>query len=142
MKISIESYNRIKSAIHPNIRNQIDKFKQGEYYVFPNYHGCNKKNQNGTRKKINYRKGNFCIFGTDWLYWKDIKDININKLPYKIYLTRYGGANYGINRLITIKNPDQWFDWDKKQFFHKRNWSIGQYLIRNTVINLYNRKLL
>ena len=99
MKIPIESFNRIKSVIHPNIRNN-----------------------------------------NDWLYWKDLKDININKLPYKIYLTRYGGSNYGINRLITIKNPNQWFDWDKKQFFHKRNWSFGQYLIKNTVINLCNRK--
>ena len=44
MKISIESYNRIKSAIHPNIRNEIDKFKQGEYYVFPKYHGCKTRN--------------------------------------------------------------------------------------------------
>ena len=103
--------------------------------------GVKKKNRNGTRKKVNYRKGNFCISGTDWLYWKDVKDINIDKLPYKIYLTRYGGSNYGINRLITIKNPDQWFDWDQKNFFHKRNWSIGQYLIKNTVINLYKLKL-
>ena len=36
-EIPIESFNRIKSAIHPNIRNHIEKFKQGEYYVFPNY---------------------------------------------------------------------------------------------------------
>ena len=140
MKIPIESFNKIKNAIHPNIRNNIEKLKQGDYYVLPNYHGCSIKNRNGTRKKINYRKGNFCKLATDWLYWKDLKDININKLPYKIYLTRYGGSNYGINRLITIKNPNQWFDWDKKQFFTKRNWSFGQYLIKNTVLNLCNRK--
>ena len=140
MKIPIESFNKIKSAIHPNIRNNIEKFKQGDYYVLPNYHGCGIKNRNGTRKKINYRKGKLCKLATDWLYWKDLKDININKLPYKIYLTRYGGSNYGINRLLTIKNPNQWFHWDKKQFFHKRNWSFGQYLIKNTVLNLCNWK--
>ena len=44
MKISIESFNRIETAVHPNIRKQIEKFKQEEYYVFPNYHGYNKKN--------------------------------------------------------------------------------------------------
>ena len=37
MKITIESFNRIKSAIHPNIRNKIEKFKQGEYYVLPKW---------------------------------------------------------------------------------------------------------
>ena len=52
MQIPIESFNRIKSAIHPNIRNNIEKFKQGDYYVLPNYHGCTIKNRNGTRKKI------------------------------------------------------------------------------------------
>ena len=66
MKIPIESFNRIKSAIHPNIRNNIEKFKQEEYYVLLNYHGCRKKNCNRTRKKINYRKGNFCKLATDW----------------------------------------------------------------------------
>ena len=137
MKISSESFNRIKSAVHRNIRKQIENFKQGEYYVFPNYHGCNKRNRNGTRKKINYRQGNFCILGTDSLYWKNVKDININKLPYKIYFTRYGGANYEVNRLITIKNPDQWFDWDKKQYFHKRKWDIGQYLIEKSAFRTY-----
>ena len=140
MKIPIESFNRIKSAIHPNLRNNIENFRKGEYYLLPNYHGCNKKNRNGTRKKINYRRGNLCVLGTEWLYWKKLKDINIDKLPYKIYLTRYGGSNYGINRLITIKNPDQWFDWDRKQFFHKGNWGIGQYLTKNTVTRLYNRE--
>ena len=137
MKISIESFNRIKTAVHPNIRKQIEKFTQGEYYVFPNYHGCNKRNQNGTRKTINYRQGNLCNLGTDSFYWKNMKDININKLPYKIYFTRYGGANYGVNRLITIKNPDQWFDWDKKRYFHKRKWGIGQYLIEKSVFRTY-----
>ena len=87
-------------------------------------------------KKINYRKGTTCILGTDWLYWKDLKDINIKKLPYKIYLTRYGGINYGINRLITIKNPNQWFNWDQKQYFDKRKWDIGQYVKENTKIKL------
>ena len=140
MKIPIESFNRIKSAIHPNLRNNIEKFRKGEYYLLPSYHGCNKKNRNGTRKKINYRKGNLCVLGTEWLYWKNLKDINTDKLPYKIYLTRYGGSNYGINRLITIKSPDLWFDWDRKQFFHKRNWNIEQYLTKNTVTNLYNRE--
>ena len=128
MKISIESYNRIKSAIHPNIRKQKENFKQEQYYVFPNYHGCNKKNRNDTRKKINYRQGNFCILGTDSLYWKNTNNINIKKLPYKIYFTRYGGTNHGINRLITIKNPNLWFDWDKKQYFNKRKWCISSYL--------------
>ena len=66
-----------------------------------------------------------------------MKDINIEKLPYKIYFTRYGGVNYGINRLITIKNPDKRFDWDKKRYFHKRKWGIGQYLIEKSVFRTY-----
>ena len=114
MRISIETYNRIKSAIHPNIRKIIKNFKEENYYVFPKFHGCNKINRNGTRKKVNYRQGHFCILGTDSLYWKKLKYINIKKLPYKLYFTRYGGANHDKNSLITIKNPNQWFDWDKK----------------------------
>ena len=54
-----------------------------------------------------------------------MKDINIKKLPYKIYFTRYGGANYGMNRLITVKNPNH---------FHKRKWGIGLYLFEKKCI--------
>ena len=57
MKISIESFNRIKTAVHPNIRKQIEKFKQEEYYVFPNYHGCNKKIEMEQGKKLTIDKG-------------------------------------------------------------------------------------
>ena len=57
MKISNESFNRIKTAVHPNIRKQIEKFKQGEYYVFPNYHDCNKKIEMEQGRKLTIEKG-------------------------------------------------------------------------------------
>ena len=122
MTFSVDVYNRIESAIHPNISNKIHKFKQGNYYVFPTFHGCNFKNRNGSRKRINYKVGNMCVSPTENIYWKDIANINKKKLPYKIYFTRYGYLNYGINSFITRKNG-KWFDCDKKRYFDKSKWN-------------------
>ena len=42
MKFSEDTYKRLKSIIHPNLRKNIEKFRIDNYFVFPNYHGCGK----------------------------------------------------------------------------------------------------
>ena len=51
MRMSEETYERLKSVFHPKIRKNIEKFKQENYYIFPSYHGCGKRNRNGVNKK-------------------------------------------------------------------------------------------
>ena len=89
MRFSVETYKRLKSIIHPNIRMNIERFRIDDYYVFPTYHGCTKRNRNGTNKKINYRLGEICATPTEKLNWKSLYDINWKNLPNKIYFTRY-----------------------------------------------------
>ena len=60
MRISKESYERLKSVFHPKIRKNIERFKQENYCIFPSYHGCGKRNRNGVNKKINYVVGEMC----------------------------------------------------------------------------------
>ena len=43
MRISEKTYERLKSVFHPKIRKNIKKFKQEHYYIFPSYHGCEKR---------------------------------------------------------------------------------------------------
>ena len=57
MTFSEQTYEKMKSIIHPKLRKNIDNFKIDGYYVFPHYHNCGKRNRNGTNKKINYRIG-------------------------------------------------------------------------------------
>ena len=120
MRISKESYERLKSVFHPKIRKSIEKFKQENYYVFPSYHGCGKKNRNGVNKKINYAVGEMCNSPTYKLSLKPMNEIKWKHLPHKIYWTR-NGARFGMNNFAKCKGT-QWFDWDKKQYFEKRLW--------------------
>ena len=72
--------------IHPNLMWSIDCYKKDNYYVFPTYHGCNYKNKNCTRKRIDYKSGEQCIRPIDIPYWTKTKQKYKNKS--KVYFTR------------------------------------------------------
>ena len=72
--------------IHPNLMWSIDCYKKDNYYVFPTYHGCNYKNKNCTRKRIDYKSGEQCIRPIDIPYWTKTKQKYKNK--GKVYFTR------------------------------------------------------
>ena len=72
--------------IHPNLMWSIDCYKKDNYYVFPTYHGCNYKNKNCTRKRIDYKSGEQCIRPIDIPYWTKTKEKYKNK--GKVYFTR------------------------------------------------------
>ena len=120
MRMSEETYERLKSIFHPKIRKNIGKFKKENYIIFPLYHGCGKRNRNGTNKKINYAVGEMCKSATYLLSSKSINDLKWKHLPHKIYFTRYGGQ-YGLNNFAKRKGG-KWFDWDKKEFLDKKPW--------------------
>ena len=72
--------------IHPNLMWSIDCYKKDNYCVFPTYHGCNYKNKNCTRKRIDYKSGEQCIRPIDIPYWTKTKQKYKNK--GKVYFTR------------------------------------------------------
>ena len=72
--------------IHPNLMWSIDCYKKDNYYVFPTYHGCNYKNKNCTRKRIDYKSGEQCIRPIDIPCWTKTKQKYKNK--GKVYFTR------------------------------------------------------
>ena len=119
MRMSEETYERLKSVFHSKLRRNIRKFKQENYFIFPLYHGCGKKNRNGTNKKINYSVGEMCISPTYSLLPK-VNNIKLKYLPQRIYFTRYGGQ-FGMKNFAKTKGK-KWFDWDKGQFFERELW--------------------
>ena len=119
MRMSEKTYERLKSVFHLKLRKNIDKFKEGNYFIFPLYHGCGKRNRNGTNKKINYSVGEICISPTYGLLPKT-NNTKLKYLPQKIYFTRYGGQ-FGMNNFAKTKGK-KWFDWDKGQFFEREHW--------------------
>ena len=126
MRFSEEIFERLKSIFHPKLRKNIEKFKIENYFIFPHYHGCGKRNRNGTNKKINYKIGEICKKPTDYLNWKSMNDIPWENIQHKIYLTRYG-SNYGMNNFAKNKGR-QWFDWDKKQYIDRSHWIVPENL--------------
>ena len=48
---------KILKYLHPNIVSNIDRYKEGWYYLFPSHYGCRYRNRKGTRKRIQYNKG-------------------------------------------------------------------------------------
>ena len=59
----LETYKKFENIIHPNLKANIDHY--GDQIFLPVYHGCRLNNRNGTRKKIDYKRGQQCLFGTN-----------------------------------------------------------------------------
>ena len=83
MFFSVEGFNRFKNMLHPNIVKNANKYLKNGCYHLPTYHGCGKKNRNGTNKEIDYKRGEYCFFPTEKKYWKK------KRIQRKVKFTRY-----------------------------------------------------
>ena len=68
-----EDIGKLLKYLHPNLVSNIEKYKVGAYYLFHNYHGCNYRNRNGTRKRIQYNKGEQGINPVHTACWRRTK---------------------------------------------------------------------
>ena len=76
MVFSIEGFKHFKNILHPNIVENSNEYLKNRLYHLPTYHGCGKRNRNGTNKEIDYKRGEHCFFPTERKYWKKKKDYN------------------------------------------------------------------
>ena len=83
----------IKDYLHPNVNRFINYYRDGNRIELPPFHGCRRRNKNGTRKFIHYTNGYQCITPSWQGYWK--KDI---KQKYK---TKYGFLYWTIYMTLT-----------------------------------------
>ena len=81
-------YNQVKDYLHPHLYDFIHYYGERNIFDLPLYHGCNKKNRNGTRKLIEYNQGHQCIVPTNKLYWRKTKD-KYKRNTKRVYWTRY-----------------------------------------------------
>ena len=77
--------------LHSNIISNIDSYKKGYHYIFPSYHGCRYRNRNGTRKRIQYNKGEQCLVPVHSFCWRPVKKKYLGN-PIRVYMTRYQRA--------------------------------------------------
>ena len=124
---SLETYRKFENIIHPNVKANIDHYRDGDRIFLPVYHGCGEKNRNGTRKKIDYKRGEQCLFGTNKHFWKPFKEITRKHLQTKIYFTRCI-SNLGLNDFAKCKG-NYWYDWNEKKYRPKSDWFNGRQLI-------------
>ena len=50
-------YDQVRYYLHPHLHDFVHYYRQGDVFDLPLYHGCDKKNKNGTRKRISYDQG-------------------------------------------------------------------------------------
>ena len=67
-------YDQVKDYLHPHLHDFVHYYRRGNVFDLLLYHGCNKKNRNGTRKLIEYDQGYQCIIPTDNLSWRKTKN--------------------------------------------------------------------
>ena len=103
-----ESCEHFKSIIHPNVRHNINHYRDAGVINLPVYHGCGRVNRNGTRKHIDYKRCEQCVLPTQKANKKPSKDIKRKYLHEKVYFTRYM-SNLGLNTLPKTKG-DLWYD--------------------------------
>ena len=80
--------DKVIKFLHPNLVSNIKRYKEGCYYLFAWYHGCSYRNRNGTRKKIQYNRGEQCVNPVQTSCWRPVKKKYLGFSP-RIYLTRY-----------------------------------------------------
>ena len=89
--IKIEHYNSFKDYIHPHINDYIDHYRHKNIIHLPAYHGCDIVHRNGTRKLVDYRRGNQCLCPTDKGYWRKTKSkYKINYVDFTRYMSQHG----------------------------------------------------
>ena len=112
-------YDLVKDYLHADLHDFIHYYRQGNIFDLPLYHGCNKKNRNGTRKPIEYNQGHQCIVPTNKLYWRKTKD-KYKKIGSRntktVYWTRY---TTWTNRRDLSKNKGNFvYNYKLKKFEH------------------------
>lgn len=89
--LTVDYFNQVKDYIHPNLHEIVKDHTNRNLISFPPFHGCALRNRNGTRKLIDYSRGNRCITPSWRIFWK--KDVkmkyfhNIKRYPATRYLT-------------------------------------------------------
>ena len=108
-------YDQVRDYLHPHLYDFVHYYRQGDVFDLPLYHGCNKKNKNGTRKLISYDQGYQCIIPTNNLYWKKTKD-KYKMQKKRVYWTRYMTWT---NRRHLFKNKGNFvYNYKLKEFEH------------------------
>ena len=67
---TLRYYNKVKDYLHPRLHKFINYYKHENKFDLPLFHGCSRKNRNGTRKLIEYNQGYQCIVPTNKAYWE------------------------------------------------------------------------
>ena len=89
---TVRYYEQVKDYLYPDLNDFFHYYRQGNVFDLPLYHGCNKKNRNGTSKLIEYNQGHQCIVPTNKLYWRKTKDKYKrigSRNTKRVYWTRY-----------------------------------------------------
>ena len=115
MVFSMEGFKHFKNILHPNIVKNSNEYLENRLYHLPPYHGCGKRNRNGTNKEIDYKRGEHCFFPTEKKYWKKKK-----KIQRKVKFTRYMSV-LGTNFYAKTKKR-MWFDYEQNCFKPRSNW--------------------
>ena len=102
MKLTHKCYERFKGILHPNLKANADHYYDNGFYIFPIYHSCGHRNRSGTNKRIDYKRGEQCLFPTYKHCWKPFKELTKKHLRQKVYYTRYM-SNLGMNYLAKKK---------------------------------------
>ena len=113
-----ETFNRYKDLIHPNIVENVDMYRKGKVITLPPYHGCHYANRNGTRKLIDYGRGEQCVLPTNKRFWKiDVKD---KYMIRKAYFTRCMTI-FRLSHLAKSKGHS-WYNHGLKKYVQKLDW--------------------
>ena len=114
--IHVKDYTKFKDLIHPNITDNIDYCKKGNYYLFPTYHGCSLRKRNGIKKREDYKRGYQCVLPSSNPYWRRTKE---KYKQTKVYNTRYQ-TQYNICALALVKEH-YYYNHKSKEYKH-HNW--------------------
>ena len=84
--IDEKDISKLLKHFHPNLLSDIESYKVGAYYIFPTYHSCRYRNRSGTRKKLQYSRGEVYINPDHTACWRKTEKKYLNP---KVYNTRY-----------------------------------------------------
>ena len=99
VSIHISYYPKIKDLIHPNITDNIDYCKKGNYYILPVYQGCDLRKEMVQIERVDYKRGKQCVLPINKPYWRRTKEKHKLK---RVYNTRYQWE-YNIRYLSLVK---------------------------------------
>ena len=113
MIFSKDYYEKMKDYFHPRLHSFIENYlgADEDLFMLPPYHGCGLKSRNGTKKMIDYRNGQQCLFPT----WPNGKD-NSNDSCHRPF-TRYISFS-GKDRVLFKNKGNTIFNYSTNQYDH------------------------